>query len=203
MTRPLVIGVAGGTASGKTTIVDQACARLGALRVTHDRYYRDGDASTNFDHPDALETSMLVAHLDALRAGVSVDLPDYDFATHRRMSHTERVEPTRLIVVEGILVLADAALRARFDLAVFVDAPADIRLIRRMLRDTRERGRTPEDVIRQYLETVRPMHERFVQPSAHHASLVLDGTRASGDEIARLVATVRALAGADGDAPHI
>ena len=197
MTRPLVIGVAGGTASGKTTIVAQACARLGALRLTHDRYYRDGDASTNFDHPDALETSLLVTHLDALRAGIAVDLPDYDFATHRRMSHAERVEPTRLIVVEGILVLADTELRQRFDLAVFVDAPADIRLIRRMLRDTRERGRTPEDVIRQYLETVRPMHERFVQPSAHHASLVLDGTLARNDEVGRLVAAAQALTADD------
>lgn len=201
MTRPLVIGVAGGTASGKTTIVAQACERLGALRVTHDRYYRNGDASTNFDHPDALETSLLVGHLDALRAGMAVDLPDYDFATHRRRSQLERVEPTRIIVVEGILVLADAELRARFDLAVFVDAPADIRLIRRLLRDTRERGRTPEDVVRQYLETVRPMHERFVQPSLRHASLVLDGTLASDDEVARLVAAAQALAGSDEGAP--
>jgi uridine kinase len=202
MKRPLVIGVAGGTASGKTTIVAQACARLGALRVTHDRYYRNGDASTNFDHPDALETSLLVAHLDALRAGAAIDLPDYDFATHRRMSHTERVEPTGLIVVEGILVLADPDLRTRFDLSVFVDAPADIRLIRRMLRDTRERGRTPEDVIRQYLETVRPMHERFVQPSARHASLVLDGTRARDEEVGRLVAAAQALAADDGRTPR-
>jgi uridine kinase len=191
--RPIVVGVAGGTASGKSTIVARACAAMGALRVAHDRYYRDGDAGTNFDHPDALDTDLLVRHVDALRAGEPVALPDYDFATHRRVDAREDAQPTPVIVVEGILVLVDAELRARFDLAVYVDAPADIRLIRRIRRDVRERGRTHDDVLRQYLESVRPMHEAWVAPSAAHAQLVLDGTADAQAQVERLRAAVARL----------
>jgi uridine kinase len=166
---------------------------MGALRVAHDRYYRDGDAGTNFDHPDALDTGLLVRHVDALRAGESVALPDYEFATHRRRAERETVHPTPVIVVEGILVLVDEALRARFDLAVYVEAPADIRLIRRIRRDVRERGRTHDDVLRQYLESVRPMHEAWVAPSAAHAQLVLDGTADAQAQVERLRAAVARL----------
>ncbi len=188
MTRPLVVGIAGGTASGKTTLARLAAARTGAALVTHDRYYFDADASTNFDHPDALDTARLVTHLDQLRAGEAVHLPVYDFATHRREAVTERLEPHRLVIVEGILVLAEPALRARFDLAVFVHAAADVRLIRRVRRDIAERGRDLESVLTQYLATVRPMHETFVEPSARHAELVLDGEGALERELERLLA---------------
>lgn len=189
--RPFVVGIAGGTASGKTTIAGAACAALDALRLTHDRYYRNADAHTNFDHPDALDTARMVADLDRLRAGLDADLPDYDFSTHSRRPEEERVQPRAVLVVEGILVLAEPELRARMDLAVFVDAPSDLRLIRRARRDVAERGRTVESVFAQYLATVRPMHERFVEPSKAHAHLVLDGAGALSAETTRLVDHVR------------
>ncbi len=196
--RPFVVGIAGGTASGKTTIAGAAAEALGALRLTHDRYYRNADAHTNFDHPDALDTAGMVADLDLLRAGLHAELPDYDFSVHARRPERERVAPSAVLVVEGILVLADADLRARMDLMVFVDAPADVRLIRRVRRDIAERGRTVESVFAQYLATVRPMHEQFVEPSKEHAHLVLDGAGALSAETARLVAIVRARIGAPG-----
>jgi uridine kinase len=196
--RPLVVGIAGGTASGKTTVARGVADRLGALLLTHDRYYRSADAHTNFDHPDALDTARMVADLDTLREGRPASLPDYDFATHRRRAAEDVVAPTPVIVVEGILVLADASLRARFDLAVFVDAPADVRLVRRVQRDVAERGRTVESVLAQYLATVRPMHEAFVAPSLAHAHLVLDGTA----EVEGLVGAVcAAVARARAEAP--
>ena len=174
--RPFVVGIAGGTASGKTTVARRVADRLGALLLTHDRYYRSADAHTNFDHPNSLDTARMVADLDRLRAGTPASLPDYDFSTHLRRVEEDLVAPTPVIVVEGILVLSDPALRARFDLAAFVDAPADVRLLRRVQRDVAERGRTVESVFAQYLATVRPMHEAFVAPSVAHAHLVLDGT---------------------------
>jgi uridine kinase len=185
--RPFVVGIAGGTASGKTTLAERAAARTGAALVTHDRYYLDAHAHTNFDHPDALDTSALVAHLDALRAGEPVELPVYHFPTHRRLPATERLEPRRLVIVEGILVLASAELRRRFDLAVFVRAAPDVRLARRLRRDIAERGRDVESVLGQYLRTVRPMHAAFVEPSAAHAELVLDGEGDLDRELARLL----------------
>lgn len=193
MTRPLIIGIAGGTASGKTTIVRVFAEKLGALRIEHDRYYRDMDdpERANFDHPDALETPLLVSHLDALRRGETVGLPRYDFLTHRRVDVVDEVGPApRLIVVEGILALAYRELRDRYDLSVYVDAPDDIRLLRRMVRDIRERGRTVENVAEQYLATVRPMHERFVRPSMKHAGLVLDGMDAPEAQVARLMLAI-------------
>lgn len=188
--RPFVVGIAGGTASGKTTLAELAAARTGAALVTHDRYYFDAHAHTNFDHPDALDTAGLVAHLDALRAGEPVELPVYHFPTHKRLPVTERLEPRRLVIVEGILVLASAELRRRFDLAVFVRAAADVRLARRVRRDIAERGRDVESVLDQYLRTVRPMHEAFVEPSAAHAELVLDGEGELDGELARLLAAL-------------
>lgn len=184
--KPFVVGIAGGSASGKTTLAELAAARTGAALVTHDRYYRDADAHTNFDHPDALDTAALVAHLDALREGLPVELPVYHFPTHKRLPVTERLEPRPIVVVEGILVLSSAELRRRFDLTVFVRAAADVRLIRRLRRDIAERGRDMESILGQYLRTVRPMHDAHVEPSAAHAQLVLDGEGELEAELQRL-----------------
>lgn len=178
----VVVGIAGGTASGKSTAVARVARALGdqALLLVHDRYYRDLPQGTaalayNFDHPSALDTDALVADLDALRAGEAVALPSYEFHHHARSLLRERVEPRPVILVEGILVLAESKLRSRLDRAVYIDTPADIRLIRRVRRDMRERGRTVEAVLRQYETTVRPMHEAYVEPSRAHADIVLDG----------------------------
>ncbi len=188
--RPFVVGIAGGTASGKTTIAELVAAQVGAALLTHDRYYWDGAPDTNFDHPSALDTSRLVADLDLLRAGHAADVPIYDFAHHRRAQVGERIEPRRFLVVEGILVLAEPALRRRFDLCVFVEAAADLRLIRRVRRDMAARGRTAESVLEQYLATVRPMHDRYVEPSAEHAALVLDGAGVISAEVAHVIAAL-------------
>lgn len=187
MTRPVVLGLAGGTASGKTTAAVALAEHLGdrCVWLMHDRYYRDLPAEHrqapgryNFDHPDALETELLVRHLDALREGRSVRVPRYDFATHRRAPEADWDElvPRSVILVEGILVLAEPALRERMDHRVFVDAPDDLRLVRRIRRDVDERGRDLDEILDQYVRTVRPMHEAYVRPSATHAQLVLDGT---------------------------
>lgn len=199
---PIVVGVAGGTASGKTTVAEAVAASLGdrCLLVSHDRYYlplpeefRHDPARWNFDHPAALQTERLVEDLDALIAGRSVLLPTYDFSRHRRLPPTEadRVHPRPVVVVEGILVLAEPQLRSRFHHAVYVHAPDDLRLLRRIERDRAERGRELDEILRQYLRSVRPMHEAFVAPSRQHADLVLDGTAS----LAASVAAVLALTG--------
>ncbi len=186
MSGSFVIGIAGGTGSGKTTLAERFVARTAALHIAHDRYYRTGPPDTNFDHPDAVETTLLVEHLAALQRGEAIDLPDYDFATHTRIVG-KRVRPRPIIVVEGILALADEALRACFDVSVFVRCPDDIRLLRRILRDCAQRGRTLESVAGQYLATVRPMHERYVAPCEALADLVLDGMGDPDAEVERLV----------------
>jgi uridine kinase len=178
-----VLGIAGGTGSGKTTVANNLIAGLppgSAVLIDHDAYYRDRSGmppeerlSINYDHPDAIETEFLEAHLVALRAGRAIEMPQYDFREHARRRETRRVEPTPVIVVEGILVLADERLRAQMDLKVFVDTDADIRLMRRMRRDMEQRGRTFAQVRDQYTETVRPMHLAFVEPSKRFADLVL------------------------------
>jgi uridine kinase len=183
MSDVVVVGVAGGTGSGKTTVADAIVARIGAGRIAflqHDRYYRDlgvRDAAEllhhNFDHPNALETELLVAHLEQLKAGRSVELPVYDFTRHRRTGRTQRVEPSRVVLVEGILIFVEAALRRQFDIKIFVDTDADLRFIRRLRRDISERGRTVDSVVTQYLETVRPMHLEFVEPSKRWADLII------------------------------
>lgn len=179
-----IIGIAGGSASGKTTVAQGLVDALGdrASLVLHDRYYRSPPhgvdrATWNYDHPDSLETELLVEHLAALRAGRSVGMPRYDYHRHARTDGVDEVPARPVVVVEGVLVLADPALRACFDRTAFVHAPADVRLIRRLRRDVSERGRTPFDVLDQYIATVRPMHERFVETSRSHAEIVLDGTR--------------------------
>ena len=183
MPRPIIIGIAGGTGSGKTTVVQEILKALGGsdvLVIMHDSYYRDRSdvpleerRKANYDHPDALETSLLVDDLHRLRAGQAVDLPVYDFATYTRCRESLRVEPRRVIIVEGILVLADQRLRELMDIKVFVETDADVRLIRRLQRDVQERGRTVDSVIEQYLRTVRPMHLEFVEPSKRYADIIL------------------------------
>lgn len=183
MTTPLVIGIAGGSGSGKTTITAAVVEDIGPDRVAvlqHDAYYRDQPhltfeqrAAINYDHPDSLETEMLVSHLQALRAGRSVQVPVYDFATHRRKPETKTVGPRPVILVDGILVLAERRLRDLMDLKIFVDTDPDLRILRRLKRDIEERGRTIDSVIGQYLATVRPMHLQFVEPSKVHADLII------------------------------
>jgi uridine kinase len=179
---PLIIAVVGGTGSGKTTVasaIHQAVGR-GAVLLDQDAYYRDLAHLTlderrqvNFDHPDSVDTELLVQQLERLAAGQAIDKPTYDFAAHTRAAATVRVEPSEVIIVEGILLLADARLRELFDIKIFVDVGDDVRFIRRLLRDTRERGRTMENVIQQYLSTVRPMHLEFVEPSKRYADVIL------------------------------
>jgi uridine kinase len=180
---PVIIGIAGGTGSGKTTVARAIYDRVGSDRIewiAHDSYYRNFDALSpeerakiNFDHPDSLESELLMRHLDALCKGSSVDVPVYDFATHSRKAETLRVEPRRVIIVEGILVLAEPELRKRIDIKLFVDTPADIRFVRRLMRDIESRGRSLPSVVQQYLNTVRPMHEEFVEPSKRYADLII------------------------------
>lgn len=179
----IVIGVAGGTGSGKTTVAQEIVKRVGPDRLTyiqHDSYYRDWSElpladrdHRNFDHPDSLETELLIDHLKQLREGRAIDLPVYDFRTHSRTSATRRVEPKPVILVEGILIFVEKALRDLIDVKVFVDTDADLRFIRRLKRDIAERSRTMESVIDQYLATVRPMHLEFVEPSKRYADLII------------------------------
>jgi uridine kinase len=179
----IVIGVAGGSGSGKTTVVRRIIESIGDEQVTvleHDRYYRDRNdlrleerAALNYDHPDSLETDLLVRHLHELRAGHSVEIPEYDFARHARQPVTATAVPRRAIIVEGILIFADAALRSLMDVKVFVDADDDTRFIRRLQRDIAERGRTVASVIEQYLGTVKPMHLEFVEPSKRYADIII------------------------------
>jgi uridine kinase len=179
----IVIGVAGGSGSGKTTVVSRITEALGSEHVSvleHDRYYRvrndlrlEERAALNYDHPDSLETDLLVQHLEALRGGRSVEAPVYDFARHTRTAATDTIVPGRAIIVEGILIYTDAALRALMDVKVFVDTDADTRFIRRLQRDITARGRTVQSVIDQYLSTVKPMHLDFVEPSKRYADIII------------------------------
>ena len=178
----LVVGIAGATGSGKTTVATRLAAAVAddVVLVQHDSYYRprpelsyDECCNLNFDHPDALETELLVAHLGALRRGEPAAVPVYDFTTHRRAEQTVRAAPARVIIVEGILVLADARLRELFDIKIFVDTDADIRVFRRIRRDIEQRGRSFESVRQQYYSTVRPMTLEFVEPSKRWADIVI------------------------------
>jgi uridine kinase len=180
---PLVIGIAGGSGSGKTTVAQEILNRVGPDRIAflqHDSYYRDLSglpptqrAEVNFDHPNSLETDLLIQHVVSLREGRPVDVPIYNFSTHSRTDQTFRVSPHRVILVEGILLFVEASLRALFDIKIFVDTDSDIRFIRRLQRDLTERGRTTESVIRQYQATVRPMHLEFVEPSKRYADVII------------------------------
>lgn len=203
--RPVIIGIAGGTGSGKTTVARAIYDRVGKDRIewiAHDSYYRNFEGLSpnekhhiNFDHPDSLETELLVRHLDVLAKGSSVEVPCYDFTSHSRKSDTQRVEPRRVIIVEGILVLAEAELRKRIDIKLFVDTPADIRFVRRLVRDIKSRGRTLESVVDQYVNTVRPMHEEFVEPSKRYADLIIPEGGENQVAIDAIIARVEGLVG--------
>ncbi len=180
---PIVIGIAGGTGSGKTTVANVILQRVGTHRIAylpHDAYYRDLSslppvqrAEVNFDHPNSLETDLMIEHINRLKDWQPVELPIYDFTRHARTNRTIHIEPQRVIIVEGILIFAEKALRELFDIKIFVDTDADIRFIRRLQRDIAERGRTTETVINQYLKTVRPMHLEFVEPSKRYADVII------------------------------
>lgn len=183
MSAQLIVGIAGGSGSGKTTLTRRLLERLPrgmAAQISHDAYYRDlahldleARARWNFDHPDSLESELLVEHLEVLRAGRTVEIPTYDFANHTRAPSTKRISPTPVVIVEGVLVLAVEELRDRLDLGVFVDTAARERLTRRVRRDTRKRGRSRESVLEQWRETVDPMYEQFVLPSRAYAHRIV------------------------------
>lgn len=178
----LVIGIAGGTGSGKTTLMNNIISRFGDVVtvISHDNYYRCRDDLTyedrcriNYDEPAAFETELMVSHLAQLRQGCTIQCPVYDFTVHNRSDALLTVEPKRVIIVEGILIFADEALRSLMDVKIFVDTDADIRLCRRIKRDVTKRGRTLESVLLQYQQTVKPMHEKYVEPSKKYADLVV------------------------------
>lgn len=199
----LLIGVAGGSGSGKTTVSHAILERVGRERIAylqHDAYYRDRSnlpieerARLNYDHPDSLETDLLIEHLKQLRAGRAIEMPQYDFAQHVRKVETRRVEPRTVILVEGILIFADRTLREMFDIKIYVDTDPDLRFLRRLQRDITERGRTVESVIAQYLETVRPMHLEFVEPSKRYADIIIPEGGFNTIAIEMVVARINAL----------
>ena len=203
--KQLVIGIAGGTGSGKTTVTNKILERLDGDRVTviqHDSYYKDislhGGASpseVNFDHPDSLETDLLIRHIRTLREGRPVEQPVYNFTTHRRLTATRKVDPKEIIIIDGILIFVEKALRELMDIRIFVDTDADERLIRRIRRDILERGRSVESVMDQYMRTVKPMHLEFVEPSKHWADVVIP--RGAENEVAidMVAARIRLMLG--------
>lgn len=208
---PIVIGVAGGSGSGKTTVANVILQRVGSHRIAylpHDAYYRDLSelppnqrAEVNFDHPDSLENDLLRKHILALKTWKSIELPVYDFSHHSRTDQTIHVEPQRVILVEGILIFAETALRKIFDVKIFVDTDADIRFIRRLRRDISERGRTTETVVHQYLDTVRPMHLEFVEPSKRYADVIIPEGGMNAVAMDMVIARIESLlAGEEGAA---
>ncbi len=201
--KPIFIGVTGGTASGKTTVSDAILERVGRERIAyiqHDSYYRDLShlpleerRKLNFDHPDAMETELLTEHLRQLQAGEPIEVPIYDFATYQRRADTRRVAPRRVILVEGILLFVDKNLREMMDIKLYVDTDADLRFIRRLQRDIRERERTLETVIHQYLTTVRPMHLEFVEPSKRYADVIIPAGGFNQTAIEMIVARIEGM----------
>lgn len=180
---PFFIGVAGGTGSGKTTVSHRICEMVGYEHIAylqHDAYYNDHShlspearALVNYDHPDSLDTALFVEHLAMLRSGRAVDVPTYDFATHARGKEVVHVEPTQIVLVEGILIFVEKSLREMLDMRIYVDTDADIRFIRRLQRDMIERGRSLDSIVKQYMATVRPMHLEFVEPSKRYAHVIV------------------------------
>jgi uridine kinase len=200
---PLVIGVAGGSGSGKTTVMNAILGRVGPERVAvlpHDAYYRDLSnlpleerAQVNFDHPDAFDNALYRSHLDALIDSQPVEMPTYDYATYVRLPESVIVAPQPVVLLEGILIFADAQLRTRMGVKIFVDAESDLRIIRRIQRDTQTRGRTVESVIEQYLKTVRPMHLEFVEPSKRYADIIIPNGGLNAIAIDMVVAKIEQL----------
>jgi uridine kinase len=200
---PLVIGIAGGSGSGKTTVAQAILQRVGTDRIAflqHDSYYKDLRGlppaqrnEFNFDHPNSLETDLLIKHIAALRNGKPVEVPIYDFSTDSRTTQSFTVEPRNVILVEGILIFTEAALRKMFDIKIFVDTDSDLRFIRRLERDIHERGRTTDSVVKQYLHTVRPMHLEFVEPSKRYADVIIPEGGHNAAALDMVVARVEAL----------
>ncbi len=203
MRRPVVIGVAGGSGSGKTTVSQAILDRVGRERIAflqHDSYYHDLShlaleqrRLVNFDHPHAFDNALFVTHLDALIRGEPVAMPTYDFAAYVRLPEVVEVAPQPVVMLEGILIFADVALRERMDVKLFVDAEGDLRVIRRLQRDLRERGRTVESVIDQYLRTVRPMHLEFVEPTKRYADIIIPRGGLNAIAIDMIVARIESL----------
>ncbi|MBN2385952.1 MAG: uridine kinase [Anaerolineales bacterium] len=201
--RPLTIGIAGGSGSGKTTVAQTILQRVGPDRISflqHDAYYKDLSglppaqrAEVNFDHPHSLETELLTAHIRQLKAGQPVEVPFYDFSTHSRTDRTYTVQSRSVILVEGILLFTEAPLLEMFDVKIFVDTDSDLRFIRRLERDISERGRTTESVIKQYLATVRPMHLEFVEPSKRYADVIIPEGGFNAAALDMVVARIEAL----------
>ena len=201
---PFVIGVAGGSGSGKTTVTRRVIETVGTGGVAvlnQDNYYRDqadipfeSRLHTNYDHPAAFDWALLREQLGALLAGVPIEMPEYDFTRHTRAGHTTRVLPGRVVVLEGFFALYDEEIRDRMSLKAFVDADADVRFIRRLLRDTQERGRTPESVIEQYLGFVRPMHLSFVEPTKRYADVIIPHGGMNEPALDMLAARIRVMA---------
>lgn len=201
--RPYLIGVAGGSSSGKTTVAERLAEMAGDQRVALvklDSYYctypeqpLEQRAAANYDHPSAFDWELLNRHLDELAQGRSVPVPVYDYTNHQRSDDVRMVSPARIIVVEGILVLAEQSIRERFDLKVYIDTEADLRFIRRLIRDVAERGRTPDSIIAQYLESVRPAHEQFIEPSKRFADVIIPHGGLNAPAIDVLLARVREL----------
>ena len=178
----ITIGIAGGTGSGKTTITKRIMKEFGndVSVLYHDNYYKRHDelsyaerTKLNYDHPNAFDTDLLVQHLEALRRGETIECPVYDYTVHNRSDKTIRVKPAKVVVVEGILIFAEPELCKRMDVKIFVDTDADVRILRRIVRDTRDRGRDLESIVTQYLATVKPMHEMFVEPSKRNADIII------------------------------
>jgi len=203
MRQPLIIGIAGGTGSGKTTVTEKILERLDLAKVVvlrHDSYYRDLGAfggrpasQVNFDHPDALETSLLIEHLETLKRGGTIRQPLYDFTTYRRLPESLPIAPRTVIIVEGILIFAEPALRPLLDIKLFVDTDADERLLRRLKRDLIERNRSIESVMEQYVSTVKPMHLEFVEPSKRWADVIIPQGGENEVAIDMVVAKIREL----------
>ncbi len=200
---PIIIGIAGGTGSGKTTVANVILERVGAQHIAflpHDAYYQDLSnlpltqrSQINFDHPDSLDTPLLINHIQQLKRNLPIDLPVYDFKNHNRTANIIRINPLPVIMVEGILIFAEPALRDLFDVKIFVDTDPDIRFIRRLQRDITERGRTIESVIQQYISTVRPMHLEFVEPSKRYADVIIPEGGLNAVAMDMVVARILAL----------
>jgi len=201
--KSLVIGIAGGSGSGKTTVAQELLQRVGPDKIAylqHDSYYKDLSGlppaqrtSINFDHPNSLDSDLLIEHIKGLLNNQPAEVPIYDFATHSRTDQRFTVQPRRVIVVEGILIFTESSLRNLFDLKIFVDTDSDLRFIRRLERDITERGRTMESVIRQYLATVRPMHMEFVEPSKRYADVIIPEGGYNTAAVDMVVARVESL----------
>jgi uridine kinase len=201
--KPLVIGIAGGTGSGKTSVATRILEQLDTERVIvlqHDSYYKDLSQQggktpdqVNFDHPDSLETELMVRHLEALINSTPIEQPIYNFTTHRRLAETRRIDPREIIIVDGILIFGERSLRDLMDIKIFVDTDADERLIRRIRRDILERGRSVDNVMSQYLSTVKPMHLEFVEPSKHWADIIIPRGAQNTVAIDMVVTKIRSL----------